>query len=118
MLTGLIKQGPEIPFEDGEILWSTHVLPLFQSACAECHLGGANRGEYRLDTPTSLRLPGAQNPNLPLVVPGDPEASYLYRKLVDRTPTAGDQMPLQQPPLSAHGKEIVRLWILQGATSR
>ena len=86
--------------------------------CAQCHLGGANRGEYRLDTPASLRVPGTENPGVPLVVPGDPEASYLYRKLVDRVPAAGDQMPQQQPPLSPHGKELVRLWILQGATSR
>ncbi len=118
MFVGQIKEGPELEPGDGPILWSTHILPLFQANCAECHLGGAKRGEYRLDTPARLREPGTLNPGLPLVVPGDPEASYLYRKLVDRAPAAGDQMPLQQAPLSPHAKELVRLWILQGASAR
>ncbi|MEE2888521.1 MAG: c-type cytochrome domain-containing protein [Planctomycetota bacterium] len=118
MFVGQIKEGPELEPGDGPILWSTHILPLFQANCAQCHLGGAKRGEYRLDTPARLRIPGTLNPGSSLVVPGDPEASYLYRKLVDRTPAAGDQMPLQQAPLSAHAKELVRLWILQGASAR
>lgn len=118
VFAGEIKQGPELPPVDGPILWSTHILPLFQGACAQCHMGGANRGEYRMDTPTRLRVAGKDNPGLPLVVPRDPEASYLYRKLVDRTATSGDQMPLLQPPLSSHGKELVRRWILEGASSR
>ena len=118
MLAGEIRQGPDVLPPDGEISWSRHILPLFQKTCAQCHMGGSNRGDYRLDTLASLQEPGSENPGLPLVVPGDPEASYLYRKLVDRIPAAGAQMPLQQPPLSAHGKELVRLWILQGATSR
>ena len=97
---------------------TTHVHPLFRQTCAQCHLDGANRGGYRLDTPLLVRKKGTDNPPVPLVVPFDPEASYLYRKLVDRRPAGGDQMPLQTPPLDARGKEIVRRWILEGASSR
>ena len=119
VFTGEIKEGAELVADlDGPILWSRHIRPLFEGACVQCHLSGARRGEYRLDTPTLLRQPGSENPGLPLVVPGDPEASYLYRKLVDRIPPAGDQMPLDTPPLAPHGKALVRQWILEGATSR
>ena len=54
----------------------------------------------------------------PLIVPGDPEASLFYRKLVDRVPSVGVQMPEAQPPLSEAGKALVYQWILEGATSR
>jgi hypothetical protein len=118
VFAGEIKKGLELPVVGNPVLWTTHILPLLQTACAQCHLGGANQGDYRMDTPSELRKRGSSNPGMPLVVPGDPEASYLYRKLVDRSPAAGDQMPLQQPPISPYGKELVRRWILEGATSR
>jgi hypothetical protein len=52
------------------------------------------------------------------VVPGDPARSLLYRKLVDRNPPVGVQMPQALPPLGPSGKELVRRWIAAGATSR
>jgi hypothetical protein len=119
LLVGEIKEGLESPpLLDGPILWSEHIQPLLRSVCAQCHLDGANQGEYRIDTPSLLRVKGAENPGMPLVVPGDPEASYLYRKLVDRRPPGGEQMPLQTPPLDDRGKELMRRWIAEGATSR
>jgi hypothetical protein len=35
-----------------------HIAPLFRSVCVECHLGGAVRGNFRLDTPQLARTPG------------------------------------------------------------
>jgi hypothetical protein len=52
------------------------------------------------------------------MVPGDPEGSLLYRKVVDRRPPVGDQMPQRRPPLDAHGKDMLRRWILDGGTAR
>ena len=52
------------------------------------------------------------------IVPGKPEESLLYRKLADRNPPIGEQMPLQTPPLDARGKALVHRWILEGARSR
>ena len=65
-----------------------------------------------------LRQPGTSKNTQPLVVPFDPENSFLYRKLVDRFPAFGEQMPLAKPPLADHGKALVRQWILEGATDR
>lgn len=122
MLVGEILQGPapaqEATTVPEPITWTRHVSPLFRATCVGCHVDGAFRGNYRLDTPTQARTPGDSLGAYPLIVPGNPEGSLLYRMLVDRIPAYGHQMPLQQPPLDDRGKELVRLWIEQGATSR
>jgi hypothetical protein len=117
---GEIREGPDPQDEPSAapVLWSAQIQPLLRSKCAECHFDGARLGGYRLDTPELLRTPGESLGALPLVVPGDPERSLLYRKLVDRTPPIGVQMPQARPPLDDRGKALVRDWILQGARSR
>jgi hypothetical protein len=119
LLAGRITGGPEpTALPASPITWSRHVRPMFMNLCVDCHLNGAVQGGYRLDTSTLLRQAGDSLTMLPFVVPFEPENSYLYRKLVDRRPVIGDQMPLALPPLSAHGVALVRQWILEGATSR
>jgi hypothetical protein len=113
-----LREGPPPTVFDEPITWSKHVLPLFRSTCHGCHFDNARRGNYALDTPALANVPGDSNGRFPLIVPREPEASFLYRKLVDRPPPLGDQMPLQRPPLDAHGKELVRRWILEGASAR
>ena len=54
------------------------------------------------------------------VVAGDPEHSYLYRKVVDAQPCDGERMPHQgmianTPPLSAADIATIRAWIAGGA---
>lgn len=117
---GDIREGPDPEDESSAapVLWSSQIQPLLRSKCAECHFDGAMQGGYRLDTPLLLRTPGDSLGALPLVVPGDPERSLLYRKLVDRSPPIGVQMPQARPPLDDRGKALVRDWILQGARGR
>jgi hypothetical protein len=51
------------------------------------------------------------------VFPGDPQQSFLYRKITcDLLPTYGSCMPLTGPPISQQLREIVRLWILGDQT--
>jgi hypothetical protein len=120
LFAGEIREGPDPQAEPREspVLWSTHIQPLLRAKCAECHLDGADRGDYRVDSPVLLRTPGESQGALPLIVPGDPQNSLFYRKLIDRNPALGAQMPLALPPLDDRGKALVRDWILQGATSR
>ena len=47
------------------------------------------------------------------VVPGNPDASELYNRLV--TTDAAKRMPQQQPPLSTQAINTIRNWILVGA---
>ena len=47
------------------------------------------------------------------VVPGNPDASELYNRLI--TTDIAKRMPLNQPPLSAQAIDTIRNWILAGA---
>jgi len=120
VFAGSVLEGPAPGLEpvDSPVLWSRDIKPLFRRTCAECHLDGAERGLYRIDTPTLLRKPGESGGKFPLVVPGKPEESLLYRKLQDRRPPIGEQMPLQTPPLDPRGRALVFRWIQEGARSR
>lgn len=120
VFAGEILEGPAPGSEpvDGPITWSEHLLPLFRSKCATCHLDGLRQGNYRLDTPAKAAQFGDSGGAFPLIVPGDPEASLLYRKLVDRRPPIGDQMPLMFPPVDAKAKQMVHRWIREGALDR
>jgi hypothetical protein len=100
------------------VTWSEHVRPLFFGKCGECHLSGTNQGDYRLDTLLLANTPGQSHGVVPLIVPGDPEHSLLYRKLVDRVPPIGVQMPQRRTPLDARACAMVRQWIQDGATGR
>ena len=49
------------------------------------------------------------------VVPGNPDASELYKRLLGTTENGGAQMPLGQPPLPPQSIDTIRRWILAGA---
>ena len=53
-------------------------------------------------------------PNLLRVAPGNPDNSYLYRKITGAGIT-GDRMPQGRPPLSDAQIRLVRDWIRRGA---
>jgi hypothetical protein len=122
VLAGSILVGPasDPPPADEPVTWSQHVRPLFVNKCFDCHLGGTAQGGYRLDTLALLATPGGQNAPAPtpMLVPGDANASFLYRKLVDRVPAVGAQMPFQLSLLDDRARAIVRQWIDAGATAR
>lgn len=47
---------------------------------------------------------------------GDPDMSYLYRKITgELDPGMGERMPFGKPALKADQVELIRLWILNGA---
>ena len=48
------------------------------------------------------------------VIPGNPSASELYKRLLGDT-ARGPQMPLEQPALPAAEIDTIRRWILAGA---
>jgi hypothetical protein len=118
LLLGTLRFGPDPVIAPAPVSFAELVLPLFRSACVGCHVDGAVLGGYRLDTPAMAARAGESGMVGRVIVPGDPEASLLYRKLVDRQPPVGQQMPLQRPPLDARGVELVRRWIAEGALDR
>lgn len=91
---------------------------VFTPQCTRCHSGAAAPLGLRLDEGSSyamlVNVPSVEVPTAMRVQPGNPDASYLIRKL-EGTQTVGGQMPLNAPPLPAETIAVIRQWILDGA---
>lgn len=104
------------------VTWKGRISKVFDANCSGCH-GGTSppegldlRGESAY-----LHLMGesVQKPGMKLVEPGNPDASYLWLKLIGDESIEGYPMPYN--PLTGEGKlsdgELadVQTWILNGA---
>ena len=83
---------------------------IFQQSCLDCHgPHGAHTEQLVIQNNQMLIDTGT-------VVPGNPDASEFYQRLLG--PTAnGAQMPLGQPPLPPAAIETIRHWIAADALS-
>ena len=83
------------------------VFAIFEGSCLICH--GAD-GAYRetLLMEHDALIEGGT------VVPGNPNASELYKRLLGPT-ESGVRMPFGQPPLPPQSIEAIRRWIVAGA---
>ncbi|MBM3801447.1 MAG: DUF1553 domain-containing protein [Acidimicrobiia bacterium] len=98
------------------IEFNRDIRPILSDKCFVCHgPDKANRvSELRLDTEAGAKTPLSSGRQA--IVPGDPEKSELYRRVVSKDETV--RMP---PAALGHAKllssevESLRLWIRQGA---
>ncbi|HMN47060.1 MAG TPA: hypothetical protein PKE27_20955 [Povalibacter sp.] len=109
--------------EEGD---SGELQPTFQSiqdrvftpVCTGCHAGAAAPLGLRLDEGASYALlvnaSSVEVPALLRVQPGNPDASYLIRK-IEGTAAVGGRMPLNAPALSRETIAVIRQWIVDGA---
>ena len=79
---------------------------IFQQSCLICHGPDGAYKETLLIEHNALIQNGT-------VVPGNPDASELYNRLL--TTDAAKRMPLGQPQLSTQAIDTIRNWILAGA---
>ena len=79
---------------------------IFEQSCFNCHGPEGSFKESLLIEHNALIAKGT-------VVPGNPDASELYKRLV--TTDIAKRMPLQQPQLPAQSINAIRNWILAGA---
>ena len=79
---------------------------IFEQSCFICHGPTGSFKETLLIEHDALIDNG-------IVVPGNPDASELYNRLL--TADTAKRMPLGQPPLSAQAIDTIRNWILAGA---
>ena len=79
---------------------------IFQQSCLICHGPDGAYKETLLIEHNALIEKGS-------VVPGNPDASELYKRLI--TTDAAKRMPLLQPQLPAQSINTIRNWILAGA---
>ena len=81
---------------------------IFEGSCLICH---GPDGAYR----ETLLMEHATLIEKGTVIPGNPDASELYKRLLGTTENGGAQMPLGQPQLPAQSIDTIRRWILAGA---
>ena len=84
------------------------VQAILEDQCALCHDG--SEGLDLSAAPSSLLGAVASN-GAPMLVAGDPRASYLVRKIQGGPDIEGDPMPLEEPPLSAEAQQTIRMWV-------
>jgi hypothetical protein len=95
-------------------------LDVFGRSCAlsvSCHRGAASDSGLDLESPVYDKLVARAARTAAgqvLVVPGDPGMSFLYQKLSQPSPRAGNSMPPGEP-LPAEMIDRVRAWIQVGA---
>jgi mono/diheme cytochrome c family protein len=103
---------PDVP-GDQNVSFSADVQPIFDSHCVSCHPSSGNldlRSGYSYNNLVNRPASGY---NGILVVPGDANASVLYKK-IDGSGAYGSNMPLGGS-LSSAQIEIIRRWIDEGA---
>ena len=91
-------------------------------ACIGCHtdqgrtpLAGLNLVEGRAYD-NLVGRPSTGKPGAIRVIPGDPDNSYLVKKLEGHPDIAGQRMPRGNGPFLSEGQMLViRRWILEGA---
>jgi len=106
----------------GELATFTRVQnEVFNAGCAfsGCHGGSSPAQGLNLSAGQSYNMivntPSAQQPSVDRIEPNDPEASYLYLKIIGDPSISGSRMPRGAPPLSQELMDLVRDWIERGA---
>lgn len=100
-----------------DIVFQNQVLPIFQAQCGggNCHLqpnaqlGLDLRPEFAYAS--LVDVPSAQLGSFRRVVPGDADNSYLFLKISEASPPAGNRMPLGRPQLGPAEVATIRDWI-------
>ena len=104
------------------VTWQSRIWPVLQANCGGCHSG--TRAEAGLDLLADdayerLLQPSSQNPDMPLIDPGNTANSYLWQKLIGGDGIEGNPMPYN--PLTGAGElgaaELgdIETWIANGA---
>jgi hypothetical protein len=92
---------------------------VFTPICSKCHIGGGAPEGLQLDAAHAYELlvdvPSQEQPSLSRVKPGDPDDSYMVRKIEGLPGIDGGQMPLGETPLPQATINAIRQWITDGA---
>ena len=111
--------GSDTDVDEGAELDLVEVKNIFLNGCsfAACHgpeLGAGGLVLKPEPLPALIDAVSTAVPGRRLVVPGSLMDSYLYEKLTEEAPTAGDPMP-PSVPLDDARLNLVRRWIEAGA---
>ena len=90
---------------------------VFSDNCSGCHPPNGGGMDLRAGQTFAsiVNVNSSQQPSLKRVKPGDPDNSYLIRKLNGGPGISGDRMPQGGPFLTPSELQRIRDWILAGA---
>ena len=94
-----------------EISFSREIAPILLKRCAGCHGPKIAEGAFRLNTFDFLMEAGDSGE--PTVVAGQPEASEVYRRIIETDEDL--RMPQQDDALAKADIDAIRTWIQRGA---
>ena len=104
---------PTIADIDSAYVYADLVAPVLGARCLSCHGPAKEKGGLRLDSGEGLLRGGNSGPP---IVAGLPEESDLYRRIT-LPPGHEDAMPPDgAAPLGVGETELIRWWILNGAS--
>ena len=92
-----------------------------RASCVSCHTSQGRTPAGALDLSGNafgalVNVASRQKSGAIMVVPGDPDNSYLIQKLEGTSGIVGLRMPRNGPPFLGDGQvQIIRRWILLGA---
>jgi hypothetical protein len=96
------------------VSFANDVMPVLKQNCSECHLAGGKGTEksgFAVDSYDSV-MSGTRLG--PMVVPGDPLSSNLYRMVAGEVDKS-IRMPHQKAALSPDQVAVIQTWIAEGA---
>ena len=93
----------------GEVDFAHQVAPILKEHCAKCHMEGAKKGGFSMNTRESL-LEGSEDGAV--VEPGEADDSILLESILSDDKT--ERMPPKGPRIPAEQVEILRRWIDDG----
>ncbi|HWM71231.1 MAG TPA: Ig-like domain-containing protein [Steroidobacteraceae bacterium] len=92
---------------------------VFTPICTRCHQGASAPQGLQLDAAHSYAMlvgvPSSEQPSVLRVEQGDPDSSYIIRKLQNTPGITGQQMPFGGPYLPQSTIDVIRQWITSGA---
>jgi len=100
------------------VSYNFNIRPILSDKCFKCHGPDANKRQanLRLDIQENAYAVLKDEPDKHALVPGDPDASELYRRIT--TSDSSEIMPSVKSnlkPLSAYEVKLIKKWIKQGA---
>lgn len=101
-----------------EVSYNFNIRPILSDKCFKCHGPDANKrqADLRLDIPESAYAALKDDPSLHALVPGDPGASELFRRITSTD--SSEMMPTPKSNLkhlTPYEVALIKKWIKQGA---
>ncbi len=106
-----------LSLQKGKIDFNYHVKPILSDKCFACHGPDVKKrqAEFRLDTEEGAFKALKSNPSHFAIVKGKPDESLLVQRIFSEDPLFHMPPAESNLVLSEHEKNILRLWIEQGA---